>query len=333
MNSKSNYFIFRQTWLKLSIVSRYFTFIFIALCFFAGASDSRAQTTGNLVTFAQFIERNGAQDFRFKTISTREAVFETISGGSEIYFRYQNIQNLPPALQDFQEAKLYLSVRTGSTATSPGGVVIQPFDQLGEIRIVRDTPAPVGGGNRTNLLTITINAIGSASPILTGTSGGNSATFSATTPDHIVTFTSDFLGFNQTTQRNLGLSFSSVVNNLSLNSPTVNNFVKEFTAAGSGTFASNPPPVVLTPTAAEAAVSGQVRTSGGIGVAGAQISIIDPQGRIRTVRADSNGNYRIGELETGHAYILHARAKGMEFESRVVFLTDDVFGIDFIALE
>ena len=59
-----------------------------------GSLAVAAQTVpnNNLVTFAQFVEREGTQDFLFSSISRRDAFYETVAGGSPIYFRYQNIQ-------------------------------------------------------------------------------------------------------------------------------------------------------------------------------------------------------------------------------------------------
>lgn len=209
-----------------------------------------------LVTFAQFIERNGSQDFAFAN-NGQSADFNTVAAGSPIFFRYQNINNLDAALSGFQEATLRLSATTTAAASNGGGNLSQPINgAVNRIEILRDIPAPVGRGTRRNLLTVTFAPLGST-PTLAGAANGNSATFSVTTPDHTVTFTSDFLRFNNTVQRNLALSFSSVLPRVAVDA---NNFLESFSAAASGTFAANPPPVYAVVTAA-VEISGRVLTS------------------------------------------------------------------------
>ena len=55
-------------------------------CFFFGSLQmTYAQAT---TTFAQFFEQNGTQDFVF-TNNTTSATFNTVSGGSPIFFIFQ----------------------------------------------------------------------------------------------------------------------------------------------------------------------------------------------------------------------------------------------------
>ena len=127
------------------------------------------------------------------------------------HFIFSNITGLDPSLQGFQFAHLYVSTTTTVPAGVSGGTLTQPLSNAVTVQIIRDTPAPVGvgAGSRTNLLTVVFSP-SAFSPGIAGSDGGNSATLPATTPDNVVTFTSDFLGFGLTTSRNLSFSFSSV---------------------------------------------------------------------------------------------------------------------------
>ena len=285
----------------------------------------RAQS---LVTFAQFLEKTGSQDFVF-TNNTNNAVFGTVSGGSPIDFRYSNISGLDPALQGFQNAHLSLSTSTNQPTTASGSTLTQAFNGgVSTIQVIRDTPAPVGNGARTNLLTVTFSP-NNNSPSLAGSNFGNSASFSATTPDHTVTLTSDFLDFSNSSQRNLALSFSSLLTDLRMDA---GNFLKSFTAAGSGTFASNPPPtVVAVPTAAAVSVSGRVLTPKGSGLRNAQVVLTEANGTTHTVMSGISGQYRFMDVRSGQSVVLSVHSKRYLYPSRVFSLTDNLEGLDFLA--
>lgn len=292
--------------------------------FFLLLATVNAQTT----TFAQFLENNGSQDFVF-TNNSSSATFNAVSGGSSISFRYQNISNLPPSLQGFQDAHLTVTTTTTQTATNNSGTLTQPFDQVVTVHITRDTPAPagVGSGARTNLLTAVISPSGST-PGLVGS--GNSATVSATTPDHVVTFTSDFLIFTLTTQRNLAFSFSSVTPTLAIGS---GNFLQSFTAAATGTFASSPPPIYASPTAARVNISGRVLTPNGAGLQNARVIMTEQDGTVRTATTTSFGYYHFDGVQSGQNVIMSVSSKRYSFDTQLVSLQDDLGGFDFYAFE
>ncbi len=285
-------------------------------------STAQAQT----VTFAQFVERNGTQDYSFTNNAT-SANFNTLSGGSSIFFLYSNIVGLDSSLQGFQNAHLFYSTTTTTPATLDMNNLVQPLNQVVVISIIRDTPAEfgVGSGTRTNLLTATISS-NTATPSLIGTNTGNSATFSATTPDHIVTFTSDFLNFTNTMQRNLALGFSSVTPALTLGT---NNFLRSFTAAAAGTFASNPPPIVVMITAAPANIGGRVLTPLGRGLSGARVSITETNGTTRTVLTNPFGYYRFSDVSSGQSAILSVVSKRYSYASQLVSVTSDLDDLNF----
>lgn len=298
----------------------------IGLLFFASILTVSGQTT----TFAQFLEQNGTQDFVF-TNNTSSATFRTISGGSPIAFRYQNIGGLPLALQGFQDAHMFVTATTTTPGAPNGGNVEQFLNQTVTVQIFRDTPAPigVGSGSRTNLLTAIFSPNANA-PTISGSNGGNSATLSATTPDHNVTFTSDFIGFGLTTDRNLGLSFSSVTPSLGLGA---GNFLRSFTAAGTGTFASNPPPVYVPPTAANATVSGQVFASSGVGLRNAKVLLTEASGTTYKTVTGSFGQYSFPEIASGQTVIVTVISQRYTFQTQVVTLQENISDLNFTANE
>lgn len=286
-----------------------------------------AQGSAQTVTFAQFFEQNGTQDFVFNNLST-SGTFNQVSGGSPIFFLYQNIAGLPPSLQGIQSARLYITTTTTQPGSVNGGTVSQPLDQTVIIQIIRDTPAPpgVGGGDRTNLLTAVFSP-NSQSPSITGANGGNSATMSATTPDHTVTFGSHFLSFASTTQRNLAFSFSSLSPSLSLGAGS---FLQSMSAAGSGTFASNPVPIYQVPSSSGVTIEGRVLDSEGRGIRNATVSLTNQDGEVITVTSSSFGHFRFEDISAGQTVIVNVTAKRHSFAPRVVSVTESIGDFDFL---
>jgi len=279
------------------------------------------------VTFAQFFEQNGTQDFVFNNLTT-SGTFNQVSGGSPIFFLYQNIAGLPPSLVGIQSARLYITTVTTQPGSVNGGTLSQPLDQTVIIQIIRDTPAPpgVGGGDRTNLLTAVFSP-NSQSPSITGANGGNSATMSATTPDHTVTFGSHFLSFASTTQRNLAFSFSSLSPSLSLGAGS---FLQSMSAAGSGTFASNPVPIYQIPSSSGVSVEGRIMDSEGRGIQNATVTLTDQDGEIHRATSSSFGNFRFEGLTAGQTVVVTVGSKRFSFAPRVVTLNESIGDLDFL---
>ncbi len=307
--------------MRLKIVVKNLIF---GLLFLSSGLAVSAQTT----TFAQFFERFGTQDFVF-TNNTSSANFNAVGGGSPIFFLYSNIVNLDPSLQAVQNAHLFITSTTSQPASNNAGTFTQPFDQTVTVQIIRDTPAPagVGTGSRTNLLTAVFSPAGS-SPAIVGS--GNSATFSATTPDHVVTFSSDFLVFGLTTQRNLAFSYSSVTPTLALGA---GNFLQSFTAAATGTFASNPPPIYGIPTAAAVSIGGRVLTQNGSGLRNAQVILTDTNGTVHRAVTSSFGYYQFDGITSGQTVTVSVSSKRYVFNTQVVSVQDNISDMDFYAAE
>ncbi len=300
-------------------------FILLTLMLLWSATFLNAQTA----TFAQFLEVNGSNDFAFSN-SGSGASFNTISGGSAITFVYQNIAGLPPELQGNQAAHIYVYGNTNTPAFINAGRTVQPLSQTFTIQILRDEPSSQGSGMgmRTNLLTATVTSSGSSTSDLTGDSGGSAAAYTATTPNQMVTYTSDFLDFSAPlVERNLALSFSSV-------NPAFNvgggGFLTNFTAAGSGTFASNPGPTYNPPTAAPSMVSGRVLNSQRRGVANARVMLTNSSGQTFAVRTNSFGYYKFSDIESGQTVIISVFAKQYTYTPRVLNISAELDGMDFM---
>lgn len=281
-----------------------------------------AQTT----TFAQFFEKNGTQDFVF-TNNTTSANFNTVGGGSPVDFKYFNLPGLDAQLQGFQNAHLTITTTTTTPGVSVLGTVTQPLNQQVTVAIIRDAAATVGRNSRTNLLTAVFTPAGNT-PGITGGDGGNSANLSATTPGQNVIFTSDFLLFHQTTNRNLGLTFSSVNPSLTLGAGA---FLQNFTAAGTGTFASNPLPTLPGPTAAGVSLSGKVSTSSGRGLRNAEVILVASDGSVRSTRTSSFGYFEFTDIPAGQTVFVSVRSKQFAFTQQTISLQDNATGIDFVA--
>lgn len=280
------------------------------------------------VTFAQSLSSTGGQDYIF-TNNGASGDLSTIPGGAPVDFRYFNIVGLPASLTGFQSAHLFVTTTTTSPGAISGGVLTQPLNQTVTVQIVRDTPAPVGtgGGSRTNLLTAVFSPSGST-PGIVGATPGTSATLSATTPSHNVTFTSNFLLFTGTTQRDLGLSFSSVNPGMTLG---LGSFLQSITAAGTGTFASNPVPVYPGPTAAAVTVSGRVSTANGRGLRNAEVTLLNSNGTVMTARTTNFGYFSFDGIASGQSVIISVRSKRYTFAPQVISLQDSATDLNFVA--
>ena len=289
----------------------------LVLTLLFSTSFLNAQTT----TFAQFTERVGGQDFIFTNRGTF-ASFETIAGGSPVTFTYLNVTGLPAELQGPQNARVFVVASTTAAAsTTAGSRTIQPFNSTFTIEILRDTP--YNGFN--NLLTATITP-NTTNPDLSGDQGATSAGFTASTPVQNVTFTSSFISFAGSTSRDLGLAFSSVTPVYSLGAV----FLNSFTAAGTGTFATNQAPVFMIPTAATVSVSGQVLAPKGRGLAYARVTLTDSSGATFTTLTDEFGNYQFTDVVAGDTVIIEVRSKQYVYPAQVLNLSEETNGLNFV---
>ena len=280
------------------------------------------------VTFAQYSQKFGGQDFVF-TNSSPVSSFATVQGGSAVNFNYLNIAGLPAELMGTQDARVFFNCTTSTLGFVNVGRTTQPFNNTCTVQIIRSFPASVGFGSRTNLLTAVIVNDPTTSD-LSGDTNSNSAGYTASTPNQTVTFTSDFVSFGASQSRNLALGFSSINPNFSINP---NGFLNSFTAAGTGTFASCPAPTFMPPTAAGASIGGRVLSSNGRGLSRAVVSLTTASGETFTTITNSFGYYRFEDVLPGQTVILGVTSKRFVFEPKVLNVGEDLFETDFMPLQ
>jgi hypothetical protein len=281
------------------------------------------------VTFAQYQQRQQNNAFSFTNNNGQSGTLSYGTFGTPIFFQYntQAIPTLDPTLQGLQAATITITGFTNQPALPTGGGgngVRQNFNSI-QIQILRDQPASVGSGNRTNLLTATVT---SGFPNFSGDIGEQSGSLVASTPVENVTFTSDFLNFANTTSRNFSLSCSSIQPALAFGT---NNILQSFTAACTGTFASSPAPSCCGTTSASVSVSGRVITPSGRGLSNAIVTLTQLDGTVRTARTTAFGYYRFSDLAVGQAVILSVQSKRYSFQPMVWNLTEEVDNLNFFS--
>jgi len=313
---------FTNGWSSYCIRAAFFIFLTIST-----AGFGQAQT----VTFAQFFERNGTNDFIF-TNQVTSASFQTIADGSAVLFMYQNVANLPLELQGPQQAHVIVS----ATTTTPAVQLafdpprdIQQFNQTFYIRIIRDVAAQGGTGTRRNLLTAIITPDGTTKSSIAGDDLSEALSYTASDSRQTVTYTSDFVGF-LTSNDNLSLSFSSAFPLLTIGA---GGFFNSFTAAGTGTFATSPAPVFNPPTAAGVTISGQVLNGYGRAVSRATATLTDSSGNIRIASTNNLGYFHFDDIAAGQVVTIEVSAKGWTYEPRVINVVDSISDVEFYPVQ
>ncbi len=224
---------------------------------------------GDTVTFAQFLEAGkGGNDFIF-TNSSKSAVFktknpQTSSPSVPVSFDFLSFDpaDMPADLQGPQAAQMTMSVSTSQPAATFGNF----FDQnlyatgaggvpnYGTITFTRNSPDKEL--HQTNLLTISFYALAGG---LDGVRRGQTATLTADNGSNdngqtdFVQFSSSYLNFDSGADENLALSFTSanpcftlyqnvkqVKGGCTQTNSNLLSLLHSFTAAGTGTFASDP---------------------------------------------------------------------------------------------
>ena len=188
--------------------------------FMTGVTAAVAAPT---TTFAQAKQDVTGNQFQF-TNTGATSTFTTI-GSIPVDFQYYAPNSYGAVLTTIP-ATLNFSAVAAAPAQTLGSVVDQ---SLKNVNLTLTALTPVGG--KTNLLSAT-----SSAGDLTGLLGGGSGTEFSSTPTDNIGFTSDFIDLTGSTDRNFAFSFSSINPNLSL---AQNGYLSGFTAAGTGTFASN----------------------------------------------------------------------------------------------
>jgi hypothetical protein len=220
-------------------------------------------------TFAQFLQQT--PDARLFTYTNQDSgankKAEITANSVPVYFLF-GVNGLPADLGSFQTATLSVDFVSNLGTTSTGsGSRSQLFDTVtnGSISFVRTTAAAEGNGTRTNLLTVSFK-----NAELDASQNNGAFTFKSNA-NSVITFTSDFLDFTNLVDKDFALSFSGA--NPNFNAP-LGSSSHSLSASGSGTFASDPPPVTI-PGVPEPASWAMML--GGFGLLGATLRTRKPQ--------------------------------------------------------
>ncbi len=86
-------------------------------------------------------------------------------------------------------------------------------------------------------------------------------------------------------------------------------------------------------TAADVTLAGRAATTGGRGVSGARVTLVDGAGHVRTATTNPFGYYRFDGLDAGSTMVVSIASKRHSFANpvRVVSLGDSAFDVDFVA--
>jgi len=208
-----------------------------------GLAVMAAPTFALPVTFAQFQQAISGNQFTFTNNSTSPNNLK-LTANLPVTFKF-----LVPSLYGLPvNTPIAAQLVVTATATVPAGTsgahIFQGFSTVSMTFVAVGGPHP-----GSNLLTIVSTSNGE----LDGNRGANSGSLNGDTGSgSVVNFTSDFLVFTATIERAYTLSFTSLNPALGLGSHTATNhqttgYLKSFTAAGTGTFASDPAPTTGVP--------------------------------------------------------------------------------------
>ena len=92
---------------------------------------------------------------------------------------------------------------------------------------------------------------------------------------------------------------------------------------------------VFSPTSANVAVSGSIKTANGSGIRNASVTLTDLNGNVRKAQTGAFDNYKFDNVEAGQTYIISVSAKRFAFaqSSQVLSVNEDALNVDFIAQE
>jgi len=200
---------------------------------------SAAPAHADTETFGQFLQKSPSDRvFSYTNLDVGSAKKAEIKGTNiPVYFNF-GVDGLPADLVDLQDAHLSVDFISNLGTTGSGSSRVQLFDTVssGSITFTRDTAAAEGNGTRTNLLTVSFTKAE-----LDASQNAGAFTFKSNA-DTVITFTSDFLDFTGVTSKDFSFSFSGASPHF--NAPIGSSSVST-SFSGSGTFASDPAPLVI----------------------------------------------------------------------------------------
>lgn len=86
------------------------------------------------------------------------------------------------------------------------------------------------------------------------------------------------------------------------------------------------------PTAASVTVGGKVKTPDGRGLRNAFVTLTNMRGEICRVSTSAFGYWRISDVPAGETYIINVLSKRYQFAPQIIFITEDISEVNFIAI-
>ena len=168
--------------------------------FGAGAALLLAAAPASAVTtFANFSPASNGFNIHYAGAMDGSGTITSVD--QLVHFTFLNTDGTPGGTTF--DAMMNLTATTGA-GTVVGGLAILPV-LTGTVTFTALSPVNWGGSSGTNLLSVSF-----AGGALTALWGGSTANYGVSTPPATVNFTSDFLDFSDSTQRDLAFAIDSV---------------------------------------------------------------------------------------------------------------------------
>ena len=216
-------------------MKRSYAYLASAVLLAASAVPASAATE----TFGQFIQKSpNARAFHYTKLDSGANKKAEITGNNIPVYFLLGLSGLPADLTGLQDAHLSVDFISNLGTTGAGTSRTQLFDTAtaGSISFIRDSAAGEGNGTRTNLLTVSFT-----NAELDASNGSGSFTFKSNA-NSVITFTSDFLDFTNVLDKDFSFSFSGASPSFSA---SLGSSGRNTAFSGSGTFASDPAPLVV----------------------------------------------------------------------------------------
>ncbi|WP_395088069.1 hypothetical protein [Armatimonas sp.] len=198
-----------------------------------------------LTTFANFTQAGGTRPYTFTNAGSLSTFNLTAPQAINFYYQVNNEYN-GIGFATVIPATMTLTSSVGAPGEDLGGGTLR--QSMTNITMVFTANTPVNG--KSELLRMVANSGGNAGRLggrLSGDDGSTNPSLSGSQNGvlgDLVTMSSDFVHFDNTTRRDYSLTFSAATPDFSRNG---NSYINSFTADGTGTFASNPAPFALIP--------------------------------------------------------------------------------------
>lgn len=202
-------------------------------------------------TFANFSAGTGGSNVRWVRSGNSATFYSTtLNNSNSAGARNVTFSFLQPSIAGFVSnvtASWSLNGTVTNTIATQNGNTLNQTNLVGNFSFISTADIVIGARTflaGSNLLTGTFN-----NTLLSGTRGTNSAGISGSTPGAVITYTSDFMDFSGTNQRNFSMNLTSVnpfLNTASspVNTGTPTSAINTFRAVAGGSFSSDPAPVV-----------------------------------------------------------------------------------------